>query len=164
VNPGHAGLAPALQDLGLRLLAKGRRALNLQQYDAARSWLDEAAAVGFSSADLTAASREVEVASNQQQFLAKVIGASELTLVKSVTPVYPRKAEQTRTEGWVELDFTVAESGEVKDIAVHAASPLTVFNDAAIGALSQWRYKPVTRESKPVAQRARIRIRFTLQG
>jgi TonB family protein len=164
VNPGHAGLVPALQDLGARFLAKGRRALNLQQYDAARSWLDEAAAVGFSSADLSAASREVEAAANQQQFLANVIGASELTLVKSVTPVYPRKAEQSRTEGWVELDFTVAESGEVKDIAVHAANPLAVFNDAAIGALSQWRYKPVTRESKPVAQRARIRIRFTLQG
>ncbi|HEY3656886.1 MAG TPA: TonB family protein [Steroidobacteraceae bacterium] len=163
VNPGNAGLAPALQDLGVRLAAKARRALTLQQYDAARSWLEEAAAVGFSSADLSAALRETEAAANQQHFLANVIGASELTLVKSVTPIYPKKAEQARTEGWVELDFTVAEGGEVKDIAVHAANPLSVFDGAAIGALSQWRYKPVIRDSKPSAQRARIRIRFALK-
>jgi len=83
-------------------------------------------------------------------------------LVKTVQPKYPPKAESAKVQGWVELDFTVAESGEVKDIAVHAADSPGVFEDAAIGALSQWRYKPVLRESKPVPQRARIRIRFTL--
>ena len=80
--------------------------------------------------------------------------------MKSVQPVYPRKAEQSKVEGWVELDFTVAETGEVKDVAVHAANPPGVFDDAAVGALSQWRYKPMMRDAKPVAQRARIRIRF----
>ena len=164
VNPDHAGLAPALEDLGLRLVAKARRALNLQQYDAARSWLNEAAAVGYASADSGAASQEVETAVNRQRFLGNVVGAGELTLVKSVKPSYPRKAEADRIEGWVELDFTVAESGDVKDIAVHAANPTGTFDDAAIGALSQWRYQPVLHDAKPGAQRARIRIRFTLPG
>ena len=45
---------------------------------------------------------------------------------------------------------------------MRAANPPGVFDQAAIGALSQWRYKPVLRDAKPVAQRARIRIRFTV--
>jgi len=68
----------------------------------------------------------------------------------------------SKIQGWVELDFTVAESGTVKDIAVHAASAPGVFEDAAISALTQWRYKPVVRDAKKVAQRARVRIRFVL--
>ena len=53
-------------------------------------------------------------------------------------------------------------SGGRLDIAVHAASNPGVFDKAAIGALSQWRYQPVVRDGKSVAQRARIRIRFAL--
>ena len=162
MNPGHAGLASAIQDLGSRLVANARRALDLKQYDAAHSWLTEAAAVGYTSADSSAVSRELEAAVNQQQFFANVVAANDLKLVKSVTPVYPAQAEAKQTEGWVELDFTVAESGEVRDIAVHAANPPRVFDSAAASALSQWRYQPVLKDAKPAAQRARIRIRFTL--
>ena len=162
MNPGNAGLASALQDLGQRLIANARRALDLKQYDAAHNWLDEAAAVGFSSAESGAVSRELETVVNQQKFLANVVGSGELDLVKSVKPVYPSKAQASQTEGWVELDFTVTESGAVKDVAVHAANPPGVFDSAAIGALSQWRYKPVLKDAKPVALRSRIRMRFTL--
>jgi TonB family protein len=161
-NPGNAGLASALQDLGQRLVANARRALDLKQYDAAHNWLDEAAAVGFSSAESGALSRELETVVNQQKFLASVVGSGELDLVKSVKPLYPAKAQASQTEGWVELDFTVTESGAVKDVAVHAANPPGVFDSAAIGALSQWRYKPVLKDAKPVALRSRIRMRFTL--
>jgi TonB family protein len=164
MNPGHAGLASALQDLGLRLVANARRALDVKQYDTARNWLAEAAAVGYTSADSGAISRDLEAAVNQQQFLANVVAANDLELVKSVKPIYPTKAEAKQTEGWVELDFTVVESGEVRDIAVHAANPSGVFESAAINALSQWRYRPVLKDAKPAAQRSRIRIRFTLAG
>jgi protein TonB len=163
-NPGNAGLPSALQDLGLRLVGNARRALDLKQYDAARNWMDEATAVGFSSTESGALSRELESAVNQQMFLTSIVAANELDLVKSVKPLYPAKAEVSHTEGWVELDFTVAENGEVKDIAVHAATPHGVFESAAIGALSRWRYKPVLKDSKPAAQRARIRIRFAVAG
>jgi protein TonB len=91
-----------------------------------------------------------------------VIDAGQLVLVKSVPPDYPLKARQDAIEGWVELEFTVDESGLVKDPAVHAANPRGVFDQAAVHALLQWRYKPVLVDAKPVAQRARIRIRFAL--
>jgi protein TonB len=83
-----------------------------------------------------------------------------LTPLKTVQPKYPAKADRDRLEGWVELDFTVTDSGEVKDVAVHGASAPGVFEQAASEALSQWRYRPVLRDGKPVAQRARIRVRF----
>jgi TonB family protein len=162
LDPGSADLSAAMQDLGARLVAKARRALALEQYDAARSWLDEAGAVGFASPESSAVRRDLDTAVAGQLFLAKVIGAGELTLLKSVQPTYPPKAELGKVQGWVELDFTVAESGAVKDVAVHGASNPGVFENAAIRALSQWRYKPVLRDAKPVPQRARIRMRFTL--
>ena len=162
LDPGNGGLGAAMQDLGTRLVTKAHRALALEQYDAARSWLDEADGIGFASTESRSVRHDLDAAVAGQQFLAKVVGAGDLSLVKSVQPTYPAKAESSKIQGWVELDFTVAEGGEVKDIAVHASSTPGVFDGAAISALSQWRYKPVLRDGKPVLQRARIRIRFTL--
>jgi TonB family protein len=158
----HAGLAAATQDLGARLVAKARRALGSQQYDAARGWLDEAASVGYSSPDALAARQELDASLAGQRFMADVVNANELTLVKSVAPVYPSNAEKAAIEGWVELDFTVSETGGVTAVSVRAANPSAVFEQAAIAALSQWRYKPMLHDGQPAAQRARIRIRFAL--
>ncbi len=162
VDPANAELPPLTQDLGARLAVKARLALSLGQYDAARNWLDQAAAIGYSSPDAAATLRDVDSAVTRQKFLADVVSANELALVKSVQPVYPRKAQQSAIEGWVEMDFTVDEAGAVKDIAVRSANPPGVFDQVAVGALSQWRYKPVLHDAKAVAQRARIRIRFAL--
>lgn len=160
LQPAHPGLAPALQELGTRLVAKGRLALSLQQYAAARSWLDEASAIGFSSDERASLERELQAAIAQEKFLSDVVPADQLTLVKSVQPAYPTKAQSSRIEGWIELDFTVAADGRVQAIAVHAASIAGVFEDAAIKAVSQWRYQPVLRDNIATAVRARVRIRF----
>jgi TonB family protein len=162
LDPGNAGLAAVTADLGAHLVAKARRALTLEQYDAARSWLDEAAAIGFASPDSASATHDLEAAVAGQRFLANVVAANDLTLVKQIKPTYPKKAEANKIQGWVELDFTVAANGTVKDIAVHAMDRPGVFENAAISALSQWRYKPVLVDSIPTAQRARTRIRFVL--
>jgi TonB family protein len=164
LDPGNAGLAAATQDLGNRLAGKARRAMALEQYDAAQSWLDEAAVLGFASAETNSLHHELDAATARQQFMANFVAAGDLALVKSVKPIYPDKASLKKIEGWVELDFTVAENGMVKDVAVHATSPPGVFEAAAIKALSQWRYKPILRDAKAVAQRARIRIRFALEN
>jgi len=162
VDPANVELPPLTQDLGARLAVKARLALSLGQYEAARNWLDQAAAIGYSSPDAAATMREVDLAVAKQKFLAGVVSASELEAIKSVQPVYPTKALQSAIEGWVEMDFTVDEAGAVKDIAVRSANPPGVFDQAAVGALSQWHYKPVLHDAKAVAQRARVRIRFVL--
>ena len=154
---------PALtDDLGSRLVAKGQANVNAQQYDAAREWLDHAAAIGYVSPQADAVRHDLDAALAHRAFMANVITASQLTLVKSVQPPYPPKAEKTGVEGWVELDFTVTETGTVQDVAVNAAKPPGVFEAAATAALLQWRFKPLVRDAKTVATRARIRIRFAL--
>ena len=63
--------------------------------------------------------------------------------------------------GWVELEFTVLTDGSTGDIVVTNSSPRKTFDSAATAAVSEWRYKPVMRDGKPVEQRAAVRIRFS---
>ena len=158
----YIGLPSLTDDLGARLIAKGQASLNAQQYDAAREWLEHAAAIGYASPQADAVRRDLDTALARRAFMTEVIGANQLALVKSVQPQYPAKAEKSGVEGWVELDFTVTDTGIVQDVAVNAAKPPGVFEAAATAALLQWRYKPLVRDAKAVATRARIRIRFAL--
>lgn len=161
LDPGNAALSSLLQDLGTRLTAKARRALILGQSDAAKTWLDEAGTVAFSSAEMSSAQHDLDVLVAKQNFVANLVSSSQLKLLKSVQPVYPSKA-QGKAEGWVDVEFTVSESGKVQDVAVHAASAPGTFDEAAVKAVSQWRYQPLLRDAKPVAVRTQIRIRFSL--
>ena len=158
----YAGLPALTEDLGARLIAKGLASVNAQQYDAARDWLEHASAIGYTSPQADTVRRDLDAALARKAFMAHVISANQLTLVKSVQPQYPPKAERSGIEGWVELDFTVTETGAVQDVALHEAKPAGVFEAAATDALLQWRFKPLEQEAKPVATRARVRIRFAL--
>jgi protein TonB len=162
LDPGNAALSSVLQDLGTRLAGKARRALILGQVDAAKSWLDEAGAIGFTSAEVSSAQHDLDAALAKQNFMTNLVPANELTLLKSVQPVYPAKAEAKKMQGWVDVEFTVLETGKVKDVAVRAASIPGVFEDAAVKAVSQWRYRPILRDAGPVPVRTQIRVRFTL--
>lgn len=164
LDPGNAALPAAMQDLGSRLLAKARRAFTLQQYDAARSWLDAAGEIAFSTAEGASLQHELDAAVAKQALMTATVPFSQLTLLKSVQPVYPPKAENTKIEGWVELDFTVTDSGRVKDVTVHAVSTPGLFEEAAVKAVSQWRYKPYLSDGKPAPVRTEIRVRFSLSG
>jgi TonB family protein len=162
VDPNNPALVSVLQDLGTRLTAKARRALVLGQIDAAKSWLDEAASVAFSSAEMSSAQHDLEAAVAKQKFMTTLIPMSQLTVLKSVQPVYPARAEKNKIEGWVDVEFTVAENGRVKDASVRTASVSGVFEESALKAVSDWRFKPMLRDAKPVAVRSQLRVRFTL--
>ena len=162
LEPNNPALTALLQDLGSRLAAKARRALILGQPDAAKSWFDEASSVGFSSPEMSSIQRDLDAAIAKQNFMTALVPQSELSLQKTVQPVYPLKAESGKIEGWVDVEFTLAETGKVKDVTVRASSTPGVFEDAAVKAVSQWRYKPVMRDGKPVPVRTQIRVRFTL--
>jgi len=162
LEPGNPALASVLQDLGTRLTAKSRRALILGQIDAAKSWLDEVSSIGFNSAEMSALQHDLDAAVAQQNFMTTLVPASQLTLLKSVQPTYPMKAVNGKIEGWVDVEFTVAQTGKVQDVSVRASSNPGVFEDAAVKAVSQWRYRPVLRDAVPVPVRSQIRVRFTL--
>jgi TonB family protein len=162
LEPGNPALASMLQDLGTRLTTKARRALILGQLDAAKSWLDEVGSTGFNSAEVSSVQHDLDAAVAQQNFMTTLIPASQLTPLKTVQPNYPMKAVSNKIEGWVDVEFTVAETGKVKDVSVRATSNPGVFDDAALKAVAQWRYKPVLRDARPVPVRSQIRVRFSL--
>ncbi|HXO28798.1 MAG TPA: energy transducer TonB [Thermoanaerobaculia bacterium] len=80
-----------------------------------------------------------------------------------VTPVYPEEALRAGLEGLVVLEAIVDERGRVgHDIKVvrrlgHG------FDEAAVAAVRQWRFRPATRDGKPIKVRRIFPIVFRLQ-
>ncbi len=82
-----------------------------------------------------------------------------------VPPDYPARAVNRGIEGWVLVEFTITGTGSVKDAKVVDAKPANIFNDAAIKAISRWRYNPKVENGQPVERRGmRTIIRFDLEN
>jgi len=79
-----------------------------------------------------------------------------------IRPMYPRDAAISGTEGWVKVEFTITETGTVKDARVIDARPPRVFNREAIRAILKWKFKPRVVEGVAVERRASQVIDFTL--
>ncbi|NJD31247.1 MAG: TonB family protein [Gammaproteobacteria bacterium] len=79
-------------------------------------------------------------------------------------PVYPPAALVNRIEGWVELMFTITETGAVRDIEVVDAQPRGVFESAATQALGNWRFRPRLANGQPVPRRSVVTLRFNVDG
>ena len=87
---------------------------------------------------------------------------SELEQISTVEPVYPTAAMRNRQGGWVTLEFTVTESGTVRDPWVTDAEPADVFDAAAIAAVKQWRFKPRVANGRAVEVRSSVTLRFAV--
>lgn len=84
-------------------------------------------------------------------------------LIRSVPPSYPQRALKSRTEGWVEVEFTITPGGDVTDAKVVAAQPRRgEFDREAIRAVQQWKFRPRMEGGKPVSASAKQRVNFTL--
>ena len=88
----------------------------------------------------------------------------ELIPLVRVPPRYPRRAARRQIEGFVKVEFTIAKDGSVQDPTVIDSGPSRIFDQAALQAIVQWKFKPRTRAGQPVASRASQRIDFALQG
>lgn len=86
----------------------------------------------------------------------------ELKPVSTPDPRYPPDAFRSRIEGWVEIDYTVDESGATRDLAVVASSPKGVFDAAAMEAVASWRYLPRVVNGRPVRERTSVTLRFNV--
>lgn len=65
---------------------------------------------------------------------------TELAWLLSVDPQYPSAAVASGLEGFVEVRYTVTALGRVEQATVTAAEPPGVFEQAALSAISRWRY------------------------
>ena len=83
-------------------------------------------------------------------------------LIKKVDPVYPEEARKERVEGIVILEATSDEEGNVARVKVlKSKDPL--LNEAAIDAVSQWKYEPFYIKGKPHGLVFTVTVRFKLE-
>lgn len=62
--------------------------------------------------------------------------------ISQVPPRYPDRALEMGREGEVEIEFTIATDGSVKDAVVVRAVPEGMFDQSALNAIKKWHYTP----------------------
>jgi TonB family protein len=78
--------------------------------------------------------------------------------VSAVLPGYPLLAKNQHVEGDVQVDAVIDVDGRVT--AAKAVSGPPLLQQVAVDALRQWKYRPATRNGKPVPMHLSVTIRF----
>jgi protein TonB len=84
-------------------------------------------------------------------------------LLRSFPFQYPYLAKRDNIEGWVTLRFIVDVDGSVKNVAVTAAEPVGIFEEAALKAVHRYTFKPAVKNGEAVSCMMLQRIRFGLE-
>jgi len=88
-------------------------------------------------------------------------GVSAPTLIFKVEPEYSEEARKAKFQGTVILYVVVDEKGMPRNLKV--IRPLGLgLDEKAIEAVQKWRFKPGTKDGKPVAVAAQIEVNFRL--
>lgn len=87
---------------------------------------------------------------------------SALGAILRIPPTYPMEARRQKLEGWVRMEFTVQEDGTVADVKVKESKPSSIFDQAAVNAIRQWKFRPAMQDGKPVRKRAAQTLKFAL--
>ncbi len=90
------------------------------------------------------------------------IVTAKLKPIITIAPEYPARAVFKRIEGFVDLQFVVDTNGSVKDIQVIASEPESLFNQAAIQAISRYKFSPQRVNNVAIEQIATQKIEFKL--
>lgn len=81
---------------------------------------------------------------------------------KRVAPEYPPALKRARKQAKVDVSFVVNESGWVVDWEVeNSTNPR--FNESALAAVRQWKFKPGIKDGEPVKVRVRLPLSYTLR-
>ena len=87
-------------------------------------------------------------------------GISAPEVIHRVEPVYPPDAVTARVEGTVVVEATVDEQGNV--IAVNVLRSIGPLDQAAIDAVTQWRYSPLRVNDEPAQFVLTVNVSFRL--
>lgn len=95
----------------------------------------------------------------------KPAGVTRDVQVISAAPAqYPVAAARNQTSGFALVQFTVTADGKVTGAHVLASSPRHVFDDAAIRAVEQSKYRPAMKDGQVVSAVLQRRIDFNFGG
>ena len=91
-------------------------------------------------------------------------GVTLPTVVREVKPKYTPEAMERKIQGSVWLETVVLETGDVGDVKVtRSLDPEYGLDREAVAAAKQWKFKPGTKDGKPVAVWVTIELTFTLK-
>jgi protein TonB len=89
--------------------------------------------------------------------------APELIRSTQVKPEYPPIARKAGVEGKVILQIVIDEQGNVLTADVVFSQPSGIFEEAAIKAIMQWKFKPAKQRDKPIKVRMAWPMEFSLK-
>ncbi len=85
---------------------------------------------------------------------------SDANIINRVLPIYPRIAKASRTQGTVLLTAIISKDGTIQNLEVISGNPM--LRQAALDAVSQWRYGPMILNGEPVEVITEIEVNFVL--
>ena len=98
----------------------------------------------------------------QPQRIRVSSGVAAGRLINKVQPVYPPIAKQARVQGKVILQAQISKQGTIEGLKVVSGHPM--LTQAALDAVSRWRYQPYILNGEPVEVDTQVEVTFTLQG
>jgi protein TonB len=81
-----------------------------------------------------------------------------------IQPQYPRSAAMNFVEGYVTIEFTIDETGAVRDPRVIDSNPPRIFDRAALRAIVRWKFKPRVEDGVATTRTATQTIEFYLDA
>jgi TonB family protein len=162
IGPQHELTQKALRVFFDQLLARAEPAIEALDTQAAKTWIDQAAALDVDGAAVESARQRLTARLIDGES-KRLVPASDLAIATYVPPTYPQRASARGIEGWVDVEFTVGVDGVPKDVTVTDASNETLFRDEALEAVEQWRFEPRVFMGRTIEQRSFTRIRFAIQ-
>ncbi len=82
--------------------------------------------------------------------------------LNAVNPQYTEIARKARIQGVVVLQATIDKNGDITDVKVLKGLAMGL-SEAAVAAVTQWKFKPATLNGKPVAVYYNLTVNFQLQ-
>jgi len=161
-SPNYPGLDSAWQSLGEALASKVEESVAAEDWAGAEAWLEPLAPIA-SPVTIERLRAELAVKRLEAEYLATPAAQGELQLLTAVDPVYPEDARRRGIAGWVDVEFVLGTDGIPRDAGVVAADPPVTFDQAALAAVSLYRYEPFERDGRAFERLARLRIRFDLR-
>jgi periplasmic protein TonB len=89
-------------------------------------------------------------------------GVAAGRVINKVQPTYPPIAKSARVQGKVVLQAVISKNGTIENLKVVSGHPM--LTQAAIDAVSRWRYQPYILNGEPVEVETNVEVTFTLQG
>lgn len=110
-------------------------------------------------------SSDVEISLGDGPIMGKAAADTDAVPMVRVNPMYPPEARQQRLEGWVRMEFSISKSGSVMNAKVLSSKPPGIFDEAALKAISKWKYKAKVVDGERVERHGiKVKLKFELEN